>query len=143
MNLHIQIPAASTLESDSAFRMPENYYYWTPLAAYYLKQSRLIEIHCWNDEIQAIDELEELGVFKVEAEQNMTIFKGELSVETADFLLNHFLDGEGKFKWFSVFADHFSSEHWATEIIVEAADEKEIARISSVTPAETQIHQFK
>lgn len=142
MNLHIHIPAASNLESDPTFPMPEDYHYWPPLAAHYLKQSRLIEIHCWNDERQVIDELKELGVFIVDAEENMTKFKGDMSDEAADFLLNRFLDGEGKFKWFSVFADHFSSEHWATEFIIEAADEKETARISSVTPAETQIHQF-
>ncbi|TKC19053.1 hypothetical protein [Robertmurraya kyonggiensis] len=140
------IPTYTT--EDSAIRLPicGNYDYWTALTHYFLPKANTIEIHCWNEEIETIKDVEVLFKDK-KYEGNLTIFRGENDFALTDYLLKAHLNRSGEFKWFTVNLDMdtssvFHSGHWGTELFVPNATERDIAFIKSVIPDETIIVQY-
>jgi hypothetical protein len=134
---------------DSTFPKPdiENYNYWVSLLSYYLKKADTIEIHCWNEEIETIEELDSLNLVMVN-EENITIFKGKKTPDLSNYLLNNFMNIFGEFKWFTVNLDSgkdlvMHSGHWGTEFLIAHATEKDIQFIKSVVPPETGFHQHE
>lgn len=137
---------------DSTFPKPanDNYDYWVALVGYFLAKSDTIEIHCWNEEIETIEEIQSLHINKVEMmkEENITLFKLKKKPALSDYLLNNNLNRMGELKWFTVNLNHgmvsvFHSGHWGTEFFVPNPMEEDIAFIKSVTPPETSFHQFE
>ncbi|WHY85923.1 hypothetical protein QNH39_25665 [Neobacillus novalis] len=148
-NLVFNIP--SYTDDNSAFPKPvhRNYDYWVPLINHFLAKSDTIEIHCWNEEIDTIEEIKSLhiGTFEMFKEENITIFKGKKTSTLSDYLMNNNMNIFGEFKWFTVNFDKgmvpvFHSGHWGTEFFVPNAMEKDIAIIKSVTPTETSFNQY-
>ncbi|MEQ2525101.1 hypothetical protein EKG37_07105 [Robertmurraya yapensis] len=134
------LPTYTTV--DSAIRLPicGNYDYWTALIQYFLPKADTIEIHCWNDEIETIKDVEVLFEEK-KYEENLTIFRGENDSVLTDYLLKEHLNRFGEFKWFTLnlylnIASVFHSGHWSTELYVPNATEGDISFIKSVMPAE-------
>ncbi|RDU38750.1 hypothetical protein DRW41_04100 [Neobacillus piezotolerans] len=148
-NLAFNIPTYT--QDNSTFPNPvnENYDYWGPIINCFLEKSDTIEIHCWNDEIDTIEEIGTLtlNTFEMVKEDNITIFKGKKTSVLSDYLLNNNTNNAGEFKWFTVnlhigTVSVFHSGHWGTEFFVPNATEKDIAFIKSVVPIETSFHQF-
>lgn len=140
--LYFSVPVHTDV--NSAFPMTENDNYWFLLINYFIKKSDTIEIQCWNEEESTIRELEvKMGhCFDISMEENMTIFKGELTDEITNLLLNDYVGKEGGIKWFSFFLNHgkvkiFSSEHWGTEFFAPELEESDITYIESIMPKET------
>ncbi|SFB06741.1 MULTISPECIES: hypothetical protein [unclassified Bacillus (in: firmicutes)] len=136
----------------SSFPMPigGGYSYWFPLLSFFLDKANTLEIHCWNEEIETIEEMQTLykESFEIVAEENLTIFKAVKSDELKSYLLNNHLNDDGKLKWFTVNLDKgltqvFHSGHWGTEFFVPTASEEDITFIESVTPIGTQMHQYR
>lgn len=148
-NLAFNIPTYT--EDHSAFPKPaiESYDYWIPLLEYFLTKSDAIEIHCWNEEIETIDEIKSLHKIEFEMikEENITIFKGKITSALSDYLINNNRNKIGEFKWFTVNLNKgmesvFHSGHWGTEFFVPNAMEKDVTFIKIVTPIDTGFHQF-
>jgi hypothetical protein len=134
---------------DSTFPKPsiENYNYWVSLFNYYLKKADIFEIHCWNEEIETIEELDSLNL-EIVNEENITIFKGKKTSVLTNTLLNNYLNKFGEFKWFTVNLDNgmdlvMHSSHWGTEFLIPYATEKDIQFIKSVVPPETSFYQHE
>lgn len=147
--LHFTIPTFT--EDLDTFPIPENenYDYWVPLISYFLKQSTIIEIHCWNDEKDVIKETALLfkDSFKIVNGREVTVIKGSKTDNISNHLLYENLKTNGKLKWFSVFFINnntplFHSEHWGTEFFAPDLSEENIAYIKSITPAGTDFHQY-
>ncbi|WP_342543622.1 hypothetical protein MHH33_08930 [Paenisporosarcina sp. FSL H8-0542] len=148
-NLFFHIPFYT--HDNSAFPKPVNgnYNYWVSLINYFLEKTDTIEIHCWDEEVDTIEEIKALplSTFKMIKEENITIFKGNKTSNLSNYLLNHYTNNIEEFKWFTVNLDlgmvpMFHSGHWGTEFFVPNVTEKEIAVIKSVTPSETRFHQY-
>lgn len=87
--LHFTIPTFT--EDLDTFPIPENenYDYWVPLISYFLKQSTIIEIHCWNDEKNVIEETTLLfkDSFKIVNGREVTVIKGSKTDNISHHLL--------------------------------------------------------
>lgn len=148
-NLTINISVYT--EANSTFPKPtnENYDYWNPLLNYFLTRSDTIEIHCWNEEIETINELKLLfnGKMDMVKEENITIFKLIKSTITIDYLLNNSVNKNGELKWFTVNLEKlmkpvFHSGHWGTEFFIPNVTKEDIAYIKSITPERAILHEF-
>lgn len=139
-NLHFTVP------------IPENddYTYWIYLMRYFLQKAEKIEIHCWNEEVEAIDEIKSgcADIVEIRKEENLTIFTLKHTDDIANFLLQNNINAEGRLKWFSIFLSSqeitlFHSEHWGIELFAPQVDGVEIQFIKSVTPSDTDFNQYK
>ena len=138
-------------DDNSTFPKPEagNYDYWVPLLEYFLAKTDIIEIHCWNEEIETIEEITSLCIENIEIikEDNLTIFKGIKTSRLSEYILHSKLNKNSELKWFTVNLEVnqmsvFHSGHWGTEFYVPNVSNNDIAFIKSVTPPETDYHQF-
>ncbi|MCM3667252.1 hypothetical protein M3204_22910 [Mesobacillus subterraneus] len=134
---------------DSAIPKPDidNYNYWISLINYYLKKADTIEIHCWNEEIETIEELDSLNLEMVN-EENITIFKGKKTPVLSNYLLNSYMNKFRECKWFTVNLESgmdivMHSGHWGTEFVIPNPKEKDIQFIKSVVPPETSFEQHE
>lgn len=148
-NLSFFIPIYTEDSSIIAKPVKGNYDYWIPLLEYFLKKSNFIEIHCWNEEMEIIEQIKSLHKNELEVNQkeNITIFKGRKSSILSDYLLNNYQNKIGEFKWFTVNLENgtehvFHSGHWGTEFFVPNVMEEEIAFIKGITPIETSFYQY-
>ena len=114
----------------------------------FIEKSNFIEIHCWNEEKEIIEEIiTEIGdsfeIKDVESNKNMTIFKGTLTKQIQVFLLSiNYLTKNKELKWFSVFLNDFSSEHWGTEYSASNISDEDIIIIKSIMPENTRYYQY-
>lgn len=148
---HLFFNIPSYLIDDSGYRKPiiENYDYLFPILENFFKKSNRIEIHCWNHEIETIEEIKafsEEGI-SILRNENITIFKGNITASISDYLLKNYLNKAGEFKWFTVNLDQseesvFHSGHWATEFYVPNINEEDHELIRSVTPVDTDFLQI-
>lgn len=145
-SLHFTVP---TYTEDDAFPTPESDGFWVPLFSPFLKESDGIEIHCWNDEDEIIQELRSMdnSLLHVEKGQDLTVFKISNTDEASDYLLNHFLSIKGRFKWFSVFLSRndetlFHAEHWGTAFFVPKIQKQCVEEISKIMPAGTSLNYY-
>ncbi|MCT8136685.1 hypothetical protein H1D32_02325 [Anaerobacillus sp. CMMVII] len=144
----VEIPTYS--EGDSSFPKPVtgNYDYWVPILSYFLEESDMIEIHCWNEEAETIKEVKSLHKgLELASKGHLTIIKGSKTDAITDYLLNNHLSNRGDFKWFTVnlikeYQPLFHSGHWGTQFFAEAVTEEEIAFITSVLPEESNLLQY-
>lgn len=127
-----------------------NYEYWLLLMEYFLAKSDLFEIHCFDEETAAIEELSSdlPGLFDIDRKQGMTIFSGLLTLEIAEYLMSRHVSAKGKLKWFSVFLSRgeqhiFSSEHWGTEFFVPDITDEDLLFIKHVAPDDTLFNEYK
>ncbi|WP_088015045.1 hypothetical protein [Gottfriedia acidiceleris] len=146
-NLVFHIPTYT--DDDSTFPKPvnENYDYWDQLIKYFLQKSDTIEVHCWNEEIDTIEEIKKLNSFEIYKEDNITVFKGMKNSILSMYLSKHHINNIGEFKWFTVnlkkgMVPVFHSGHWGTEFVVPNAIDEDIELIKSIIPAETSFHQY-
>ncbi|TWT08060.1 hypothetical protein FQV26_09690 [Planococcus sp. CPCC 101016] len=147
--LHFTIPIFT--EDLDTFPIPENenYDYWVPLLSYFIEQSNIIEIHCWNDEKDVIKETTLLfkDSFKIVNGRDITVIKASNTDYLSNYLLYENIKTNGKLKWFSIFLSKnetplLHSEHWGTEFFAPNLREEDIVYIKSVTPADTDFHQW-
>ena len=117
---------------------------------YFLAKSDLFEIHCFDEETAAIEELSSdlPGLFDIDRKQGMTIFSGLLTLEIAEYLMSRHVSAKGKLKWFSVFLSRgeqhiFSSEHWGTEFFVPDITDEDLLFIKHVAPDDTLFNEYK
>ncbi|MCP3764898.1 hypothetical protein NLX67_21515 [Domibacillus sp. A3M-37] len=152
MNYQLHFTVPTFTEEFNVFPIPEteNYDYWVLLMRKFIEQSNIIEIQCWNDEKDIIKETTLLFKDSYERvnERNTTHIKGSKTEEITNHLLYKNVKTNGRLKWFSISLSKneiplFDSEHWGTEFFVPDISEEDIAYIKSVTPKETNFHQYK
>lgn len=139
-NFHFELTAF--MDDEFSMRVPENedYGYWLLLMDRFLKTANQIEIHCWNEELEAMEGLE--SHLQKHEEGLYTVFSGEMSLALNQLLTEEYLDSNGEFKWFSVFLSSngttvFTAEHWATEFFVPDISKETELYIRKIMPAET------
>jgi hypothetical protein len=151
MHYSLQFELSTYTTDDSTFPMPENdnYDFWVPLMKYYLDQSDTIEIHCWNEESEVIEETKSIfNLLEMSYEYELTYFKGKITSEIIDHILYNNLSKDGELKWFSIFLNKennslFHSGHWASEYFAPNVSKKDLAFIQSVMPSNTRFNHYK
>ncbi|MBM7663521.1 hypothetical protein JOC85_004399 [Bacillus mesophilus] len=147
-NLTVIIP--SYTEANSTFPKPVNddYNYWIALIKHYVTKSDTIEIQCWNEETEIIDEINSLFIdeFEMVKEENLTIFKGAISSSLLEYLSNKSVSNKGELKWFTINLEKlmspvFHSGHWGTELFIPNITKEDTAFIKSVTPNESEFQE--
>ncbi|WP_409250607.1 hypothetical protein V1502_10520 [Bacillus sp. SCS-153A] len=147
VNLTINIPTYS--DADSSFPKPvnESYTYWSAIVKHFLVDSNTIEIHCWNEEKEIINEIISLGKLEMVKEENETIFRGPKSRLLTEYLLNNCISKNGGLKWFTLNLEQmglplFHSGHWGTELVLTNITTEDIAFIKRVTPKATVFLEY-
>lgn len=106
---------------------------------YFLAKSDTIEIHCWNVEI---DSIEEINLFKVNIEirkeGELTIFTANKTPSFSEYLLKNNLNKRSELKWFTLNL----SKDKVSEFYVSNFMQKDIKFIKSVTPDGTYFNLY-
>ena len=148
--LYIEI--ATHTEINSTFPRPEddNYNYWVPMVNLFIDKSDQIEIHCWNEEIETIEEINSSHkeTLDMVIKGNLTVFKGNITSAIRHYLIHNNINKNRELKWFTVTFKKdqvalFRSEHWGTEFFATAVSEKEIEYLKNITPCKTTFHQYQ
>ncbi|TWT04444.1 hypothetical protein FQV26_16025 [Planococcus sp. CPCC 101016] len=151
LKTQLQFELTEFADNQASDRIPAigNYDYWLLLMEYFLAKSDTFEIHCFNEEAAAIEELTSSfpGLFDIDKKGGMTIFSGLLTLEIAQFLMSHHVSEKKMLKWFSVFLSRgeqhiFSSEHWGTEFFVPDVTEEDLLFIKHVAPYGTHFNEY-
>lgn len=145
-NIHMGI--TEFVESSNGFNMAPDYSFWVPVINCFLNEAENFEIHCWEDEQAAVDEiLNGLPHMSCRKEGKVLIVSGSLTVEAKNFIRSHAMDEEGQLKWFSVFLSNpgkelFSSEHYGTEFVGNDLDQKTRNTLHQMMPKETSFYEW-
>ena len=144
------IPSYLDYKLESPILERENYDYWAALFEYFLAKTDTIEIHCWNDENDTIEEIKSLILEKneIRKEGELTIFQASNTPAFAEYLLKNNLNEQREIKWFTVNVNKdnvlvFHSGHWGTEFYVPNVMEDDLLYIKKVTPDETDTHHYQ
>lgn len=91
-NIYFHIPSYSGEYISSVVLLEIGYDFWGPLLEYFLVKSDTIEIHCWNVEIDSIEEITSLfkGNIEIRKEGELTIFIANNSPSFSEYLLKRF-----------------------------------------------------
>lgn len=146
-NIYFEI---SDLEyTDSGYRISVSYSFWKPLMNYILAMSDSLEIRCWNDEKEVINELKErfLTELVYKVDRNETVYSGALTPKITEYLTSNFLGDENQLKWFSLFFRRkgcffFSSEHNGTEFVGYDLNPDQIEAIKRLIPNNINFHTW-
>ncbi|WP_400247618.1 hypothetical protein AB3U99_11175 [Niallia sp. JL1B1071] len=148
-NIIIYIPVYTEENSSFPKTVIGNYNYWLHVVDYFLRKSDCVEIHCWNEEKNIIEEIKSQFYPEIEIrkEDNLTIFHGKTTAAFSHYLCNSKTNKDGELKWFTVNllkeeSIVFHSSHWGTEIFVPDVIEKEISFIKSVSPKDAQMEIY-
>ena len=150
INALISIPIY-TLENESyPIPIDENYDYWIPIITTFLLKANKVEIHCWNEEREIIDEINKHPklAFEIDKEGNLTIFKGSLSATLTNFLITKYSSENNRFKWFTINLLHenktlLHAGHWATEFLIANFSNDDVNLIKNKTPIHTRFHLYE
>lgn len=149
-NLSFEIPIYTVANSVLPKPISGNYDYWLPLLSIFLEKADSVEIHCWNEEANTIEEISSLfsNALTIRFDGDVSIFKGTKTSTLTDYIQKHHMNKKGEFKWFTVnllkeLTLMFHSGHWGTEFFVPAVSHKEIAFIKSVSPTGTNFYEFQ
>ncbi|GAM14960.1 hypothetical protein [Mesobacillus selenatarsenatis] len=141
MEVQFTVPWSYSDEVDTTFPLPDDYEYWRPLVKHFLERTDTVEIHCWNEEQEAIQGIQSVLNSSVQVGSHMTIIEISNDKNVQDILLNKYKKNN-RFKWFTVnLMFHgeviFHSGHWATEFAFTARNTEEALWIQGVTPRNT------
>ena len=96
---------------------------WRRIMENNLRQSHAFEIHCWEDESEAVRMALPYGTVKMSDWKQGTVIEGKVTQDFTDFLLSlpvpegNDLAPRRMTPFFSIFLDNgFSSEHYGTEL---------------------------
>ena len=96
---------------------------WRRIMENNLRQSHAFEIHCWEDESEAVRMALSYGTVKMSNWKQGTVIEGKVTQDFTDFLLSlpvpegNDLTPRRMTPFFSIFLDNgFSSEHYGTEL---------------------------
>ena len=146
VNVVFHIPSYTTDKEFKPVPLNANYDYWVLIIKDFLLKSKIIEIQCWNDETDLIEELKSLFKEPLQCanEDNLFIIKGKVTSTIEEYLNKKYLNEKGKFKWFTInfYNDNkivFQSGHWGTEIFIPNIFEEEVSFYSKLTPIDTDL----
>jgi len=95
---------------------------WKEIMEPHLRESRSFEIHCWNEETEAIQQALAFGQIKETVWQYGTVICGEVTRAFIQHILSTEKPADTEIydkmtPYFSIFLDDgFSSEHYGTEL---------------------------
>lgn len=144
-HIHIHLNTAKT--EDSRVAVPRSMVYWHELWDQYTVDFVSVEIHCWKEEKEKIDELMPLASFYAEQGLIMSI---TLSLDESNraYLRNHSIDPEGGLKWFSLYfykenIQMLEIAQYGTEIVLYGVTKDEADDFAKIFPDIDKAEYFK
>ncbi|WP_313894484.1 hypothetical protein [Psychrobacillus sp.] len=140
----IHLPAIS---SDSKTAFAEDTSYWLNMWEDYINVFQSVVIHCWNEETEAITELDSIAEFTIK-EGLITLFTISLTEGNRAFLKEHSVDPRGGLKWFTLFFQVNGEErlevgHYGSEIVVYKVDEEQAEKFIALFPESSSSHYYE
>lgn len=119
------------------------------MVKHFLDKADTIEIHCWNEEIETINEMNSIKSerFEIIKEENLIIFKAPTSKSLNEYLLRESVNDEGVLKWFTLNLEKlnvplFHSGHWGTELFIPSITQEDIDLIQTIIPKDSDLQQY-
>lgn len=148
-NLVVNIPSFSEEYSTIQKPVDEDYNYWIVLVKHFLDKADTIEIHCWNEEIETINEMNSIKSerFEIIKEDNIIIFKASTSKSLNEYLLKESVNDGGVLKWVTLNLEKlnvplFHSGHWGTELFIPGITQEDIDLIQTIIPIDSDLQQY-
>ncbi|WP_051556544.1 hypothetical protein [Alkalihalobacterium bogoriense] len=121
-----------------------DYRYWLKLMNRFITRADTIEIHCWEEEKEVIEELKQRydEFHEIPNSLSLVYFGGEMTDKKKEYLVTDFVNKHRQLKWFSIFLYKkgsciFSSEHWGTEFFGNEMTAADVEFIKTVLPEES------
>jgi len=112
----------------------KSYDFWKAMIQKISQKVTEFEIRCWENEEPAIETGEKFGKRADNFVTKEIVYQGKVTKDFITEILNSYLTGNGRLKWFSIFFKKdnkiiFSSEHYGTEIIMHNINDEEIEAV--------------
>lgn len=143
---HMRVRLETTSTSEKTV-FPKSTSYWQELWDTYTTDFVSVEIHCWKEETNHIDEL--VLIASQNEDQNLVLsFLITLNEENRNFLRNHSVDSNGGLKWFSLFFYKEATQmleigRYGSEIALYGVTEEEGEHFKKIFPEDAEFEYFK
>lgn len=142
-NIVVSIETTSTNDKSS---FATNTSFWTDLWDNYTSEFQEVVIHCWKEELAAIEELSARAI-SVMDEGLMKVLTINLNEDNRLFLRSHTIDVNGGLKWFAMFFyvdgdERLEISHYGSEIILYKVDEEEAKNFISIFSPSVITHYY-
>lgn len=137
----------SAISSDSKTAFAEDTSYWLSIWKDYINEFQSVVIHCWNEETEAIAELDSIAEYTTK-EGLITLFTISLTEDNRAFFKEHSVDPRGGLKWFTLFFQVDGEErlevgHYGSEIVVYNVDEAQAEKFIALFPETASSHYYE
>ena len=118
------------ITDDNSTPYTKSYDFWKAMIQKTSQVATEFEIRCWKNEALAIETGEKFGERVNNFETEEVVYQGKITEEFISEILNNYLTGDGRLKWFSIFLKKdkkniFNSEHYGTVIVVRGISKEE------------------
>jgi len=103
MGIHYRIQFPHEMDGEGIHPYLENYGALRKIMERFMENCESLEVHCWEDETDAIRELIAVSDRADVEEGNPMIIRTKCTPEVKDLLLNRGLNEKNQYKWFTVF----------------------------------------
>ncbi|WP_040285050.1 hypothetical protein [Sporosarcina koreensis] len=152
MAQHLTFEVPSCFEDDS-IQLPcdGDYPYWLQLLDRYISRADRVEIHCWDGEEAALNDLFAQcseNDYEVIRELQMTRVCLGLSPSLVEYLQTSSIDEQNRMKWFALWLFQgdtclFCSDHWGVESYIPNVEMPDVEAIQQILPADTNFHLYE
>lgn len=143
---HMRVRLETTSNKEKPV-FPKSTSYWQELWDTYTTEFVSVEIHCWKEEENQIDEL--VPIASRNEDQNLVLsFLITLNEDNRNFLRNHSIDSKGGLKWFSLFFYKEATQmlevgRYGSEIALYGVTEEEGEIFKEIFPEDAEAEYFK
>ena len=136
-----------TISNNEKTVFPKSTSYWQELWDTYTTDFVSVEIHCWKEETNHIDEI--VPIASRTEDQNLVLSMiVTLNEENRNFLRNHSVDPKGGLKWFSLFFYKEATQmleigRYGSEIALYGITEEEGELFKKIFPEDAEFEYFK
>lgn len=143
---HMRVRLKTISNGEKTF-FPKSTTYWQELWDTYTKDFVSVEIHCWKEETDHIDELVPLAS-RTEDQSLVLSLLLTLNEKNRNFLRNNSIDSNGGLKWFSLFFYKEETQmlevgRYGSEIALYGISEEEGEIFKNIFPENAEFEYFK
>jgi hypothetical protein len=148
MGIHLRIQFPHEMDGEGIHPYLENYGALRKIMERFMENCESLEVHCWEDETDAIRELAAVSDQVDVDGGNPTIIRTKCTREVKDLILNRGLNEKNQYKWFTVFFKrggeiYFSAEHWGSSAYIPNVGEEDIKFIRAAAGKDADIFQYR
>jgi len=145
-HIRIHLTTAKT-SAKTKVSVPLGVTYWTKLWDNYTLDFASVEIHCWKEETQYVEELATMAAH-IKQQGLITSFTITLDDTNRAYLRGQSFDPEGGLKWFTLFfykkdIQMLEISQYGSEIVLYGVDPREAEEFQKLFPNTANAEYFK